>query len=313
MTEQAAKLTVKVKLHAAQPVVVPTKAPPARLSKLKVTLGLLVLIMSTVGGYVLWQQLSAEFSHAVTAESIADTEDHAVDGAVDSVAEDAVEGATDGVGFGATESPDEGGAKNLGERSEQGLISAATEDATHVNATTQPASTSTSAITQTASRQNQQQPAAAPTSESDMPAEEHSDTTHSEQPQTVTAANINNAVPATAAPGVGRILPEGFSRIVLSATMERLEPGEVIDALVAQQQIQRLYLFTELKGYAGQQLIHRWSYAGEVKTEALLTIEDSPWRTYSENWLLPDQLGQWRVEIIDQQQKVLYQHDFQYH
>lgn len=310
MTEQAAKLTVKVKLHAAQPVVVPTKAPPARLSKLKVTLGLLVLIISTIGGYVLWQQLSAEFSPAVTAESTADTEDHAVDGAVDSVAED--EGATDGETLGATESPDEGGAQSLAERSDQGLISAATEDASHVNATTQPTGTSNSAITETTSSQNQPR-AAAQTSESETQAIRHSDTMQSEQPQTATAANINNAIPATAAPRVGRTLPEGFSRIVLSATMERLEPGEVIDALVAQQQIQRLYLFTELKGYAGQQLIHRWSYAGEVKTEALLTIEDSPWRTYSENWLLPDQLGQWRVEIIDQQQKVLYQHDFQYH
>ena len=92
----------------------------------------------------------------------------------------------------------------------------------------------------------------------------------------------------------------------------RKERAAELDKLVAQQQIQRLYLFTELKGYAGQQLIHRWSFAGKVQTEALLTIEDSPWRTYSEKWLLPDQLGSWRVEIVDQAQKVLYQHDFQY-
>lgn len=107
-------------------------------------------------------------------------------------------------------------------------------------------------------------------------------------------------------------LPEGFSRIVLAADMEQLEPGAPVAQLVAKKDIQRLYLFTELKGYAGQQLRHRWSYQGLVQTEALLTIEDSPWRTYSEKWLLPDQLGAWRVEIIDQQQNVLYSHDFQY-
>lgn len=110
----------------------------------------------------------------------------------------------------------------------------------------------------------------------------------------------------------GTQLPAGFSRIVLAAQMERLEPGPAIAQLVPRQQIQRLYLFTELNGYAGQLLTHRWSFKGQVQTEAVLTIEDSPWRTYSEKWLLPDQLGSWRVEIIDQQQNVLYQHDFQY-
>lgn len=137
---------------------------------------------------------------------------------------------------------------------------------------------------------------------------------------TVAAAQANAAPLAeqTAAtnskkPDTTRIrLPEGFSRIVLAADMEQLEPGTPVAQLVAKKDIQRLYLFTELKGYAGQQLKHRWSFNGVMQTEALLTIEDSPWRTYSEKWLLPDQLGAWRVEIIDQQQNVLYSHDFQY-
>ncbi len=57
---------------------------------------------------------------------------------------------------------------------------------------------------------------------------------------------------------------------------------------------------------------HRWYYQQQLQTEAVLTIEDSPWRTYSEKWLLPEQLGSWRVQILDQAQNVLYQHDFQY-
>ncbi|WP_306523470.1 DUF2914 domain-containing protein [Rheinheimera sp.] len=129
--------------------------------------------------------------------------------------------------------------------------------------------------------------------------------------QTATAnSKPDTNVPDTTASGIK--LPEGFSRIVLVADMEQLEPGAPVAQLVAKKDIQRLYLFTELKGYAGQQLKHRWSFNGVVQTEALLTIEDSPWRTYSEKWLLPDQLGAWRVEIIDQQQNVLYSHDFQY-
>ncbi len=107
-------------------------------------------------------------------------------------------------------------------------------------------------------------------------------------------------------------LPTGFSRIVLTARMERLEPGLPQQSPVLQAKVQRLYLFTELRGYAGQQLRHRWYYQQQLQTEAVLTIEDSPWRTYSEKWLLPDQRGAWRVQILDQAQNVLYQHDFQY-
>jgi hypothetical protein len=106
--------------------------------------------------------------------------------------------------------------------------------------------------------------------------------------------------------------PAGFSRIVLTAHMRNLEPGRSVGELVPYPAVQRLYLFTELNGYAGQVIQHRWYYQNELKTTATLTIEDSPWRTYSENWLLDDQQGDWRVEIVDQRQQVLYQYSFSY-
>ncbi len=107
-------------------------------------------------------------------------------------------------------------------------------------------------------------------------------------------------------------LPRGFSRIVLTAQMENLQPGAAVGHLVAYPHIKRLYLFTELKGYEGQVVKHRWFYQGRLHTEAQLTIEDSPWRTYSENWLLDDQRGDWYVEIVDQAQNLLYRYDFRY-
>lgn len=266
MTEQAAKLTVKVKLHAAQPVVLPGKAPPARLSKLKVFLGLLLLVLLTAAAYLLWQQFVGKVPDAVAADHHPATEVPAV-------------------------------------AREEMAASAGPDDLPGIQ-TTPPGNPITS-----------QQPATAPAVVLQNVALQNVVTKTAVEPATaaVSGSATNPQTPAdTAHVTTGRNLPEGFSRIVLAATMEQLEPGAAIDTLVAQQQIQRLYLFTELKGYAGQQLIHRWSFAGQVQTEALLTIEDSPWRTYSEKWLLPNQLGNWRVEIVDQQQKVLYQHDFQY-
>lgn len=277
MTEQAAKLTVKVKLHAAQPVVLPSKTPPARLSKLKVTLGLLLLILVTGAGYWLGQQWSGrELSSGAAGAAL--TEQQKPLPADRSVIADQV----------PTQQRDE----------------PLSTEAQSTTADTTPIAAHAKADDHTAV------PASESTVKTVSPESDPSSPQPSRADESVTASQ--NAVPQQKVPTPSRGLPQGFSRIVLAATMERLEPGAPIDGLVAQQQIQRLYLFTELSGYAGQQLIHRWSYAGQVKTEALLTIEDSPWRTYSENWLLPDQLGSWRVEIIDQQQQVLYQHDFLY-
>ena len=280
MTEQSAKLTVKVKLHAAQPVVLPTTVPPAPLSKLKVFWGVLVLL--TAAGYLFSQQFIGKVPTAIAADHDSQTDIAPID------------------------SDDTAEAPALD--------------------TTQPADVTPSAAHSTLP---DQLPAEA--SEAEQSTAEQSTAEVSQNPavaESAVVATNTKTVPAAVTAGApteptqpppaqvvsasGRTLPEGFSRIVLAATMEQLEPGAAIDKLVAQQQIQRLYLFTELNGYAGQQLIHRWSFAGEVQTEALLTIEDSPWRTYSEKWLLPDQLGSWRVEIVDQQQQVLYQHDFQY-
>ncbi|WP_348728264.1 DUF2914 domain-containing protein [Rheinheimera texasensis] len=116
---------------------------------------------------------------------------------------------------------------------------------------------------------------------------------------------------STAAPEK-MVLPQGFSRIVLTDQMNNLQPGKAVGQQIAFSQIKRLYLFTELKDYAGQILRHRWYFRDTLHTEAVLTIEDSPWRTYSENWLLDDQRGPWRVEIVDQTQKVIFQYSFTY-
>ncbi len=116
---------------------------------------------------------------------------------------------------------------------------------------------------------------------------------------------------STAAPEK-MVLPQGFSRIVLTDQMNNLQPGTAVGQQIAFSQIKRLYLFTELKDYAGQILRHRWYFRDTLHTEAVLTIEDSPWRTYSENWLLDDQRGPWRVEIVDQTQKVIFQYSFTY-
>lgn len=103
----------------------------------------------------------------------------------------------------------------------------------------------------------------------------------------------------------------GFRRVVLTASMERLEPGADLGEQV-KGDIARLYFFTELEGFAGQVVKHRWFYQQQLQTEATLTIEDTPWRTYSEKWLPAEQRGAWHIEVVDVKDKVLLRRDFYY-
>jgi hypothetical protein len=295
VTEQAAKLTVKVKLHAMQPALRPTPAPPARLSKLKVTLGLLLLVVLTGFGYFLWQQWIGQVQNAVAQQQA-----HELDTVnTDNIAE--IDNTFDSNLKQPVHTPTVAGAVTVG-----------------LPVTTAPNNTSSANSPEATPSASPKRGLIATAAVVEQPAQQqapnlinHNGSAVATSVQTSVQASVQTSAQAKQ-PVNARLLPEGFSRIVLAATMEQLEPGAAIDKLVAQQQIQRLYIFTELTGYAGQQLSHRWSFAGQVQTEALLTFEDSPWRTYSEKWLLPDQLGSWRVEIIDQQQNVLYQHDFEY-
>ncbi len=143
--------------------------------------------------------------------------------------------------------------------------------------------------------------------------------TVSQQPNSATADSPTTErqdapamVASQPAGNVAMHYPAGFSRIVLTAAMRNLEPGTPAGQQIRYPDIQRLYLFTELKGYAGQILRHRWYWQGQLHTEAVLTIEDSSWRTYSENWLLDNQRGDWRVQIVDQAEKVIFEYSFTY-
>lgn len=283
MSEPAAKLRVKVTLHRDLPVepMPQLKRAKTPTSKMKLLLLVSALVAAGVWG---WQQL--HHSAAITAAAAVEDIEETVAATADSADAEPVTAAAEPAALAQKEGQAlaENGRRNDSHNDSTGVLP---QPAVQLNVVPAPTQAAAPAITPETTQPDTELQSAAPTA----------------------AAKSNE--PSGSNSSMAR-LPEGFSRIVLAADMEQLEPGTPVAQLVAKKDIQRLYLFTELKGYAGQQLKHRWSFNGVVQTEALLTIEDSPWRTYSEKWLLPDQLGAWRVEIIDQQQNVLYSHDFQY-
>lgn len=282
MSEAASRLTVKVKLHpAALPPETDTPAvQPAPWSKTRIALASLVLVGAGVAGYQFLLRPAVPVKPAIATEP----ERAALQGA-------------------AVGSP----SLSTGAEQVDTAISSPETVVAQREVDTVPAA---AVPLPEESAQSKLATVATQTTVAETPAEQN----NGAQPeQTATMSPTPDKVTAdTGTPQPRTVLPDGFSRIVLTDQMNNLQPGKAVGQQIPYPRITRLYLFTELKGYAGQILRHRWYFGDTLHTDALLTIEDSPWRTYSENWLLDDQRGPWRVEIVDQTQKVIFQYSFTY-
>lgn len=297
VSEAASKLTVKVKLH--PPALPPeTDTPvvqPAPWSKTRIALASLVLVGAGVAGYQFLLRPVAPLKPAVAAEP----EQAALQSAamvtptVQSVAEQAESATASSV------TPELKSAVETAPLTEQGAQPAVSQ--AEVDMQSKPATkTPDLAPVVPKSTASADQTAGVSTMPDSVPQER------------VTKATANTDTANTGTAKINAALPAGFSRIVLTDQMNNLQPGQAVGQQIPYPRINRLYLFTELTGYAGQILRHRWYFRDTLHTDAVLTIEDSPWRTYSENWLLDDQRGPWRVEIVDQTQKVIFQYSFTY-
>lgn len=303
-----ARLTVKVRI---QPLALsdhPEIAPaPAPLSRTRIFLALCVLVALLFGAYTLWQSMHGASSARIEKRELAQRE-LAQEGEEVTVADSAE----------VTPTTSESVTEPVAQSAQAPVTSTvpATVDAAPVQVATQPPSEATEPSPHESLQHDVSSSTRSSTASRDASVTD-SNTAKTAQETTNTVAT-SAVTPAASTPVKATIavnsakLPDGFSRIVLTAQMESLQPGQALGPVIPFQTVKRLYLFTEVKGYAGQVLTHRWYYKNQLHTEATLTIEDSPWRTYSENWLLDDQLGDWHVEIVDQAQKLLYRYDFRY-
>lgn len=84
-----------------------------------------------------------------------------------------------------------------------------------------------------------------------------------------------------------------------------VEDREPVDSLTDAMNIDPLYYFTELKGFEGSVVTHRWWYNGEKMADVTFDVGGPRWRVYSSKQLLPEWDGDWTVEVLDWQGRVL--------
>jgi hypothetical protein len=101
-----------------------------------------------------------------------------------------------------------------------------------------------------------------------------------------------------AAPTPALAPPGTVARSTLTTSVVEREPQDSIGSLSNDHD--RVFYFTELRGFEGQTLVHRWNYKGEVVAVVPFYVGGPRWRVYSTKNLEPLWLGEWSVSLIDE-------------
>jgi len=93
-------------------------------------------------------------------------------------------------------------------------------------------------------------------------------------------------------------------RAQLTSNILSKEPMDNIEQLSLQEQT-KLYLFTEIHGKNNQKIYHRWIFKKKLIAQITLNVRNSPWRTYSSKNFDETMVGQWEVQVVDQNDNIL--------
>ena len=108
-----------------------------------------------------------------------------------------------------------------------------------------------------------------------------------------------------------KIDTDKVSRAVLTTDVVDREPVNVLKNDVKLAQISSsLSFFSELRNMQGQAVRHQWYYQGQQLASIELAVSSPRFRTYSTKNIMPEQLGDWRVEVIDADGNLLAQKEF---
>ena len=80
--------------------------------------------------------------------------------------------------------------------------------------------------------------------------------------------------------------------------MQDREPTDKISSLLNDKN--RVYFFTDIKDAPNQKITHRWEHDGKVVHEKSFDVGGSRWRVYSNKTLDPQQIGEWKVSVVDE-------------
>ena len=68
----------------------------------------------------------------------------------------------------------------------------------------------------------------------------------------------------------------------------------------------KLYAYTRIVGAPSEtQISHRWYYGDQLMAEVSLPVRGTDWRTWSTKSMMPQWIGNWRVDVVAEDGSVL--------
>ncbi len=104
------------------------------------------------------------------------------------------------------------------------------------------------------------------------------------------------------------------AEIVQSAfamSIKNHQPVNVVQQL--NNNISKIYFFTDMRNFQGQTLTHQWSLNGWVAQSIPFEIKGNRWRVSSNKSLKPRSKGTWTVKVLNEQGNIIKQASISYH
>lgn len=102
-----------------------------------------------------------------------------------------------------------------------------------------------------------------------------------------------------------------ISQAVFAKSVENRTPIKIITE-ADNNELNKLYFFTNIRNLTGETITHRWIYQDKVKAQVAFKIKGKRWRVWSSKKFWHSWTGQWRVEVLDTQGNVLLSETFLY-
>ncbi|RUO64056.1 Protein of unknown function [Pseudidiomarina planktonica] len=102
-----------------------------------------------------------------------------------------------------------------------------------------------------------------------------------------------------------------IDRAVLTSAVENREPVDNLDStvMVGDEPVE-ITFFTQVLNQADAKVSHLWFRQNQLMAEVPLAIGSPNWRTYSTKTILSDWLGRWRVLVVDGDQNIILEYEF---
>ncbi|MDX1347793.1 MAG: DUF2914 domain-containing protein [Thiomicrorhabdus chilensis] len=105
--------------------------------------------------------------------------------------------------------------------------------------------------------------------------------------------------------------PIKIEKAVLTSAIQNKEATDTFSDYVPKNR-RKLYFFTQIKGAAQQTIYHRWLFNQQVMALIPLQINSNLYRTWSSKRLTSAWQGQWTLEVLDAEKRVIYRQSFKY-